>query len=285
MITTPAPLPAQPADLGGMIDATFRTFALTLWACFPLTVAPGLISLLPALWMPDVEVDPAAALEWFLRPSTWLIYACIIMVSVLCMSAVVHRMGMAGRGHPVSLTESVGRGIERFAAALLGWLLYVLILLVSLVPLFAVVSLGAGMGESTGAAIAFLLGLWLLALPTWASLAFGLFLYALVLERRSAVDSLRRSAQLIHGHWWRSSVVIGVAILVYSMAIMFAAIIVGVIAAGLTWAAHGQQALQDPSWLIGFQLLLTPFAALGQQLFIASGLVVFNDLSLRMGTA
>ncbi|MCB1555381.1 MAG: hypothetical protein KDJ14_16395 [Xanthomonadales bacterium] len=281
MIASQTPLPTEPAEVGALVEATFRVFMTTMWGCFPLTLAPSLIGLLPALSMPDPEADPLAALEWFQRPSVWAMYLLLSVVSALCINAVVFRMGMQGRGHPAGLIDSVTRGMQRLAAGLGGWLLYLLIVIATMLPWVAAIAVGQALQGEVGAAVGALLGMGLLAVPTWASLAFGLFIYAVVLERRSAVGALRRSMQLVHGNWWRSSLVVGVALLIYSIGIFFVALIAAALAGLLLWFSQGSGAMHGAAWLVGVQLLLAPFTALGQQLMLASGLAMFNDLVLR----
>lgn len=285
MIAVSPTLPAQPADVGGLIEASFRVWRASLRGCFGLAVAPSLISLLPALWMPSPE-DPLQALEalsgWLQRPSVWLLYLALTVLNLLCLSAIAYRMGMLGRGQDPGLIPSLNRAIERLPAALLGWLLYGLALLLGLAAALAVpTALVAGGASAPVIALGALASALLLAPPTWLSLAAGLFLYATVLERRGGIDSLRRSMALMRGHWWRSSAVIGVVLLVYMLLASAAALFAALLAGAVSVALGGLAALQQGGWVLGLQLLLAPVSAVLQLLVIAGGLAMFSDLVLR----
>ncbi len=173
MIAVSPTLPAQPTEVGGLIEASFRVWRASLRGCFGLAVAPSLISLLPALWMPRPD-DPLQALdalsEWLQRPSVWLLYLALTVLNLLCLSAIAYRMGMLGRGQDPGLIPSLNRAIERLPAALMGWLLYGLALLLGLAAALAVpTALVASDASGLLIALGLMASLLLLAPPTWLS--------------------------------------------------------------------------------------------------------------------
>lgn len=281
MIPSHHPLPSEPAEVGRLVETMFRVFTATLRACFPLMLAPSLLGVLPLLTMPNPELDPFGALTWFQRPSVWIMYLTIILASALCINAAVFRMAMLGRGHDADLAKSLARGLQRLPASLVGWLLYTLLTLATLLPWIGAMLAGFAVDPQFGGAVGALLGSWTLALPTWACVAFGFFLFAIVLERAGPLASFRRSMHLVRGSWWRTSLVVGLALLVYSLGMFFVTLMAFAVAALVVWAAPGTSVINAAYLLIGVQLLMAPFAAMGQQLVVASGLAMFNDLVLR----
>ncbi|OAR26092.1 hypothetical protein A8W25_11495 [Streptomyces sp. ERV7] len=103
-------------------------------------------------------------------------------------------------GRPVTLREAWAEARPRLLP-LLGLLV--------LMPLMAGAVVGIGVlpgvliGSDAGAALAGLGGLAAFVVVIWLLVQFSLAAPALMLERQSLTKSLRRSAKLVRGSWWR----------------------------------------------------------------------------------
>ena len=290
MVTTSPLLPDRPQPLGALIDHSFRIWTSTLPHCFGFALLPSLVSAIPGRLMPRGDSnDPVAQanllLEWLQRPSVWLLYGLLAALTVACHGALVYRMGMQGRSEDPGLVASISRGLQRLPAAFCAWLLYALVVGLSMLPWLA--GLAALSQAFSGFALVFwfVLGSLVLLLPSaWISLAAGFFLFAAVLERRGPIASLLRSVELVRGQWWRSGVVVSVPLLVYVAGVGFGAILAGGLAAMIAVGLNGREALASGEWMLGMELLLAPVNAALLPLFFAGALVMFNELLLLRET-
>lgn len=281
MVPVTATLPTAPGDVGKQLEAAFRTFWTHWKRGFALAFIAQLIGLLPLALMPRVQdslPDVSAMLQWYLRPSTWLLFVVVLLCQVFLLAALHFRLGCLGRGQDPGLVGSVNRALGRLPAALGASVLYLLGLLASLLPMLLIAALAAaeGLGNLLRSLLA-LAALASLALPTWWSLAASLCLFAAVLERRSSIASIGRSLALLHRRWWISSAVIGIVLVVHLTVSMLIGGVVMLAALAGTLAADGAEGLLQGSWMVGAQLLMSPLAALLQVLLICGMLAVFND--------
>ncbi|MGW2865886.1 hypothetical protein [Streptomyces sp. SDr-06] len=124
-------------------------------------------------------------------------------------------------GRPVSLGDAWAEARPRLLS-LLGLLA---LLFVMFGAIFAVGVLpGAILGGGGGAALAVLGGLAASVVALWLYVRFSLASPALMLERQSIVQSLRRSTKLVSGSWWRIfgiSLLTSILMAIVSMIIMF----------------------------------------------------------------
>jgi hypothetical protein len=161
--------PASPLSYAQVLQNGFGLFKAALPLVFPLTLAGGAASSLPTLLVTDL--DGLGILNLLLLASV------AVGASLLFYIAALRRMDdVAAHRPPMTLGQVVAG----------SWSLVLPMLLASL--LFA---LGAGLATLA------------LILPgVFVAVLLCLYPYALVLERAAVVDSLRRSARLVWGHWW-----------------------------------------------------------------------------------
>ncbi|MFG3286169.1 hypothetical protein [Streptomyces sp. NPDC048111] len=130
-------------------------------------------------------------------------------------------------GRPVSLgdawNEARPRLLSLFGLLTLLFVLCGAVIAVGVVP-------GALIGGGAGAALAVLGGIATSVVSLWLYIRFSLASPALMLERQTIVQSLRRSAKLVNGSWWR---IFGVTILTS----VLVAIVSMIIAIPFTFAA------------------------------------------------
>ncbi|MBO0517024.1 glycerophosphoryl diester phosphodiesterase membrane domain-containing protein [Streptomyces beijiangensis] len=122
-------------------------------------------------------------------------------------------------GRPVTLKEAWGEARPRLAG-LLG--LTLLLALMSGAILAVGILPGALIGSAGGAVLAAFGGLAALVVVVWLMIRFTLASPALMLERRGIVQSLRRSAKLVRGTWWR---IFGITLLTIVLTLVVSMII------------------------------------------------------------
>ncbi|AYG82492.1 hypothetical protein DWB77_04671 [Streptomyces hundungensis] len=110
-------------------------------------------------------------------------------------------------GRPVSLGDAWAEARPRLLS-LLGLLALVFVMCGGIIAIGVLP--GALLGGAGGAALAVLGGLATSVVALWLYIRFCLAAPALMLERQSIVQSLRRSAKLVNGSWWR---ILGVTLL------------------------------------------------------------------------
>lgn len=284
MLPVPPTLPTRPTEFSEQIEAMLRVWRSSWRPCLPFALLANLSGLMPGLMLPPLPLDDAAAtVLWLQQPQVAAIYLWITVLSVFSHAALAYRQGMLGRGSEPGLLASMVRALQRLLPSLLGWLLYLLALSLLLLP----ASVGLAMVLQAAAANPFLalIGVALmLILPipgAWFGVAGGLFLYAIVLERRAPLAALRRSIDLVRGFWWQAAALVSVATLAYLVGVLMAVLIGTSLARAIAPWLLGQDALDGNAWLLWAQLLVAFLTAPLLPLFFAGGLVVFNDLLLR----
>ncbi|MFE9552604.1 hypothetical protein ACFYOD_03825 [Streptomyces sp. NPDC006703] len=103
-------------------------------------------------------------------------------------------------GRPVSLGDAWTEARPRLLS-LLGLLSLLLVMLAAIMAVGVLP--GVLLGGNGGAALAVLGGLAASLVTLWLYVRFSLASPALMLERQSIVQSLRRSTKLVNGSWWR----------------------------------------------------------------------------------
>ncbi|MER5555790.1 glycerophosphoryl diester phosphodiesterase membrane domain-containing protein [Streptomyces sp. NPDC002793] len=249
----PGVIPLRPLGVGEILDgavSTMRTHWRTVLG-ISLTVsviAEIVIILLHRYVLPQqVSIDPNATGAEALRqatdsaqsqlistaPDTLIaLIATLITTSVLTM--VISR-SVLGRG--VTLSEAWSEARPRLLPLLgLTLLLSLLSLAIMVVGLLPGLALGGG---AAGVTLTFLGLIASSGVVLWLMIRFTLAAPALMLERQSVLTSLRRSAKLVRGNWWRTFGILAltyllVIILTFIIAIPFGIIAVSVDSNGLS---------------------------------------------------
>lgn len=139
-------------------------------------------------------------------------------------------------GRPVSLSEAWQEARPRLPQLLGLTLLLPLmsagIMAVALVP-------GLLIGGGAGVALAVLGGLVAGPVILWLMVRFALASPALMLERQGVIQSLRRSAKLVQGAWWRTFGIIALTLLLTLLVSMIIAVPFSVIALAVDGTGFG----------------------------------------------
>ncbi|MEU4348846.1 glycerophosphoryl diester phosphodiesterase membrane domain-containing protein [Streptomyces sp. NPDC023838] len=212
----PGVIPLRPLGVGEILDGAVSTMRAHWRTVLGLTLTVAVITqiadiLVQRYLLPDPpEIDPNAtgtealdqAIDSLRSSMLYLlpigVVALIGTVFVTAVLTVVISRSVLGR--PVTLREAWADARPRLLP-LLG--------LLALLPLTAAAVVGIGIlpgaliGSDAGAALAGLGGLAAFVVVIWLLVRFSLAAPALMLERQSLVKSLRRSAKLVRGAWWR----------------------------------------------------------------------------------
>ncbi|MFF2525944.1 glycerophosphoryl diester phosphodiesterase membrane domain-containing protein [Streptomyces liangshanensis] len=212
----PGVIPLRPLGVGEILDGAVSTLRAHWRTVLGVTLAVAVVTqicdilvvryLVPEPGQIDPEATPSEALSqagdsirdslFSLAPTTVItLLGTLFTTAVLTM--VVSRSIL---GRPVTLTEAWQEARPRLPQ-LLG--------LTLLLPLAAVVIMGVGVapgilvGSTAGVLLAVLGGLIALVVISWLMVRYALASPALMLERQGIGASLRRSAKLVRGSWWR----------------------------------------------------------------------------------
>ncbi|MFF8612422.1 hypothetical protein [Streptomyces sp. NPDC015350] len=264
----PGVIPLRPLGVGEILDGAVSTMRAHWRTVLGITLTVSVIAqiaiiLVQRFLLPDpVEIDPDATGPEALRqaadsaqsalisslPSVLIgMIATLITTSVL--TVVISRSVL---GRPVTLAEAWAEARPRLAQ-LLG--LTLLLALISAAILTVGILPGLLIGSAAGAALALIGFLASSAVTIWLMVRFSLASPALMLERQSIAASMRRSAKLVGGAWWRTFGVLALTWLLTFIVSIIVAIPFGVIAMAVDGGGIGS-VLTDGSMDFGWPFLI-----------------------------
>ncbi|WP_306325646.1 DUF7544 domain-containing protein [Streptomyces venezuelae] len=231
----PGVIPLRPLGMGEILDGAAKTLRVYWRTVLTITVTVAVISqvadilaqryLVPEAPATNPDATPAEALEQSLEAAqssliglgpALLVTLMASLVSAALLTVVISR---AILGRPVSLgaawQEARPRLLQLLGLTLLLALISTGVVLMGLLP-------GLLIGGAPGVALALLGGLGALAVVVWLMIRFSLASPALMLERGSVTQSLKRSAKLVQGAWWR---IFGITLLTQLLIFVFAMIV------------------------------------------------------------
>ncbi|WP_371612385.1 DUF7544 domain-containing protein [Streptomyces clavifer] len=243
MAAKPGVIPLRPLGVGEILDGAVSTMRANWRPVLGISLAVSVVTeilalLLQRYLLPDAtSVDANAVGAEALRqasdsarseliataPATLLaMIATLITTSVL--TVVISRSVL---GRTVTLSEAWAEARPRLlpllGLTLLLSLMSVAIMAVALLPGFL-------LGGNSGLALLFLGFIGACAVILWLMIRFTLAAPALMLERQSVLTSLRRSAKLVKGNWWRTFGILALTYLLVLVVTLIIAIPFGIIA-------------------------------------------------------
>jgi hypothetical protein len=214
-VAKPGVIPLRPLGVGEILDGAVSTLRAHWRTILGVTVTVAVVSqvaniLVDRYLLPEVPaVDPDATPEEALEQSLDSMQASLVglgpallimligtLLSTALLTVVISRSVL---GRPVTLAEAWREARPRLPH-LLG--LTLLLPLGSIVIMTVGVLPGALIGGA-GVLLSVLGGLAAIGVIIWLGIRFSLASPALVLERQGVIASLRRSAKLVQGTWWR----------------------------------------------------------------------------------
>ncbi len=240
-------LPFQrPVSAGEVLDAGFRLFKVSLVRCLPLSLAAVVMGQLPTVLAMARGRRPSVSLD--MGTGEWLLVLVAGLANVLLWGAILLRQRAIAYGQPSTLAGDLGLALSRLLPSLATAIVVGLLIVAGLV---------------------------LLVVPGLYLAVALLFAYpAMLLDGQTVSGSIRTSLRLVRGHWWRTSLILTVAL--FAVIVFYAVgTVVGLLIVQLTGGGDvGTVFLVTSviSALIG--ALFTPF-------MVALSLAQFDDLKLR----
>ncbi len=246
--------PSAPLSIGGVIDDAIRVYRQSFSRCWIPALLLSLVSGLIGLWLSTHALagfntgNPAAMMRLYSQPSVYGLYLVQWVLTAALYGTLLLAQDGATGGAVQTLSEAFGSGLARIGGAILAMILFGLIVsvgfLLLLVPGF------------------FFLG----ALCLWP--------VALYVDGDGAVASLHTSRALTRGHWWRTSAILTVALII----ILVFSTVVGLLAGGLSVLGLRR----DPTLaLIGIQGIAMLANIFIVPMYSAVLLSTYRDLKLR----
>lgn len=244
-------LPTQPSSIGETLDHSFKLYATGLNRVFGLSAMGSMVSEVTMLVLVLTLVG-AAPTEQDAPQVVGAAMTGTMLASLLSMPfflAVVARLWRIGQGDDLSMGNALRIGLSKTAAVIVAGFLYGMAIMLGLVVLVI-------------PGLILIVSLWFYAM-------------AIVIDGHGIIGSLKQSHQLVwNGNWWRTATVATVGVLIFSVAVIGATMVAGMldVALGFDNAAN----LLTPSTFIGIVInaLFTPYI---YALFI----VTYHDLKLR----
>ncbi|MFD9545223.1 glycerophosphoryl diester phosphodiesterase membrane domain-containing protein [Streptomyces sp. NPDC060022] len=236
MAAKPGVIPLRPLGVGEILDGAVSTMRAHWRTVLGISLTVSVISeiaviLVQRYLLPEAKsVDPNAVGAEAIRQaadsaqSTLLANAPATLISMIAtlfitsVLTVVISRSVLGRKATLSdaWTEARPRLLPLLGLTLLMSLMSAAVMTVGLLP-------GMLLGGGAGIALAFVGFIAACVVVVWLMVRFALAAPALMLERQSVLTSLRRSAKLVRGTWWRT---FGILALTYLLVIIVALIIV-----------------------------------------------------------
>ncbi|MFF3401055.1 hypothetical protein ACFYW6_21335 [Streptomyces sp. NPDC002659] len=248
----PGVIPLRPLGVGEILDGAVSTLRAHWRTVLGITITVSVVSqicniLVERYLLPDPpEVNPDATPSEALRQSVdslqasllamgpALIITMIVTLFTTALLTIVISRSVLGR--PVTLSEAWQEARPRLPQ-LLG--LTLLLPLMGAAIMTVAILPGLLLGGGGGIALAVFAGLGACGVVLWLMIRFALASPALMLERQGVIASLRRSAKLVQGAWWRTFGIVVLTLLLTLLVSMIIAVPFTVIAFAVDGSGFG----------------------------------------------
>ncbi|WP_406268661.1 hypothetical protein OHT93_14690 [Streptomyces sp. NBC_00191] len=239
----PGVIPLRPLGVGEILDGAVSTLRAHWRTVLGITITVSVVSqicniLVERYLLPEPpEANPDATPSEALRQSVDSLQASLLamgpaliitMIATLFTTALLTIViSRSVLGRPVTLSEAWQEARPRLPQ-LLG--LTLLLPLMGAAIMTVAILPGLLLGGGGGIALAVLGGLGACGVVLWLMIRFALASPALMLERQGVIASLRRSAKLVQGAWWRTFGIVVLTLLLTLLVSMIIAVPFTVIA-------------------------------------------------------
>jgi hypothetical protein len=238
--------PSAPAGIGGVLDDGFKLFRACFTQVVGLAILASLISQIPSLVMTSaIDADGVPQLG----AGVGIAALVGMLLSVVLFGALVSRIHLIHEGRSPSLGDSLNAGLACMLSLLGSMILY-------------------GLAVAVGMVLLIVPGLIVMVSLMFAP-------YIVVTEGAGVIESLRRSHQLVWGHWWRTSALVGIAGFILMVAYVLIALVAGV----LMFA--NPDALEPGGFSVTQTVLTAVLGGLLTPLFYTLFMAAYYDLKLR----
>jgi hypothetical protein len=205
--------PSAPLSIGGVLDDAIKVYRVSFSRCWIPSLLIAIIAGVIGFWMSSSIIEasgrsnPVALIRASRQPSVFGVYLLQWLLSTGLYGSLFAMQDGASGGQVQDLGEAFGIGFGRLGRALLAGLLFGILLTVGFVLLIV-----PGF---------FVLG----ALCLWP--------VALFVDNAGAAESVGISRELTRGHWWRTSMILTVAIIIVLVFSTLVGAVAGFLAVGL----------------------------------------------------
>lgn len=254
--------PSAPRTIGGVLDDTLRLYrnSFSSWIVISLILA-----LLGFLWtmyvnskitgisvtagLTGMALSRAQMMGLWTTPGIWEGNLVVWVINLWLYTALIANILTVAKTGAGKAADGFGIGMRLLSGAVLGSILF-------------------GLGLIVGLILLVIPGLYVLG--RWAY-----WVVALVDERAGGPNALNTSWQLVHGHWWRASTILGVLFILVLVLGLLVGIIGGIMVAIFR---PGVTTVQLDTQLISgvLNIFFVP-------LFPAALVATYQDLKLRAG--
>lgn len=209
--------PTRPQWVGEVLDSAFRIFRATLLRCLPYSVLATVAGQIQNVYL----IATGQALHKFgsTDPLWWVLYASGIFLGCAFINAIILRQAAIASGAPSRGSAALREGLRKAPAAIA-----MIVILVTLIGLCFLPLLGVPRAYWSWTLVALTAPVgyvMVLCLCSWPALLVG---------HKGILGSLRYSAHLVRGNWWRTMMIYLVALIMIIVLSFTAGLIVGVLA-------------------------------------------------------
>jgi hypothetical protein len=204
--------------MGEVLDTAFRIFQTTLLGSLPYSVVTTVAGQLQNIY----AILGGRALHKFANtdPTWWLLYLLGTVIGGTFLNAILIRQAASASGSPSTGSAALVEGLRKAPASIVMLLLICLVVGLFFVPVLVVPRPYRNLSLLALCIPAGFVGVFFLC--SWPALLVG---------RKGIIGSLRYSANLIMGNWWRAVLIYAVAVTMIIVLSATAAVIIGVLAA------------------------------------------------------
>jgi len=208
--------PSRPQAIGEVLDSAVRIFKATLLKVLPFSVLATVAGQLQNIYiiLSGRNIRPFSNSD----PGWWAVYLLGTIVGAALINAIIVRQGAIATGSESASMTALKEGLRNVPAVVLMGIVMAVLVGIWFVPL---VVIPAAYRSWSGA---------LLAVPAFYLLVLFLCSWpARLVDRKGPIESLRYSAHLVRGNWWRTVMVYLVVLTMIIVLSVTAGLIVGVL--------------------------------------------------------
>jgi len=208
--------PSRPLAIGEVLDSAVRIFKVTLLKVLPFSVLATVAGQLQNIYiiLSGRNIRPFSNTD----PGWWAVYLLGTVVGAALINAIIVRQAAIATGSESASMAALKEGLRNVPAVVLMGIVMAVLVGIWFVPLAVI---PAAYRSWSGA---------LLAVPAFYLLVLFLCSWpARLVDRKGPIESLRYSAHLIRGNWWRTVMVYLVVLTMIIVLSVTAGLIVGVL--------------------------------------------------------
>jgi hypothetical protein len=208
--------PLRPQAIGEVLDSAVRIFKATLLKVLPFSVLATVAGQLPNIYiiLSGRNIRPFSNSD----PGWWAVYLLGTVVGAGLINAIFFRQAAIATGAESAGMTALKEGLRNVPAVTLMGIVIAVLIGIWFVPLAVIpVAYRSWSGALLAVPAFYLLVLFLCSWP------------ARLVDRKGPIDSLRYSAHLVRGNWWRTVMVYLVVLTMIIVLSVTAGLIVGVL--------------------------------------------------------